>query len=272
MQPDPVFVVGHVNHDRVWHLDSPLVSGQRLSWKRREVRIGGGGYFTGIRLLALRRRVELVSQLSSDARGEAVAAQLAREGFSLRHTRRDDAPHALTEILLSPDGERTIIGSGHARPAFALERPPAGMPAAAYVNARRLEASVTGFLARAPLVVTQIPLGHADARPADVAVTSRADFPGLSHDDIHALAAGICGPRLRGLVVTDGPGPVFVRSDAGSCEIAPTRRLALADTIGAGDSFAAFLLHELLEGNDLARSVAAANGHMRAWLDRRTSD
>lgn len=266
--PDaPVFVVAHINHDRVWHLDGPFLPGQRLTWAARQLRIGGGGYFTGSRLIAAGRRVELVSHLSRDTRGREVAARLEREGFSLAHVTRSEAPGTLTEILLSPDGERTIIGPGHAPPVFDLPHPPARAPAAAYVNARRLAPLVTDLLRTTPLVLTQLPLGSSDPRPADLAVTSRADFPGAAPENIHERARQICGERLSGVVITDGPGPVLVLTDAGTCEVAPERRLLLSDTIGAGDSFAAFLLHELMNTGDLVGSVAAASRHMLAWLD-----
>ena len=42
-----VLVIAHLNHDRIWELDGPLKSGSRISWGKREIRLGGGGYFTG---------------------------------------------------------------------------------------------------------------------------------------------------------------------------------------------------------------------------------
>jgi len=42
-----VLVIAHLNHDRIWELDAPLKSGSRVSWGKREIRLGGGGYFTG---------------------------------------------------------------------------------------------------------------------------------------------------------------------------------------------------------------------------------
>lgn len=97
-----------VTIDRIWELTGPLQSGARISWRNREVTLGGGGYFTGLPFLKLKHDVALVSSLGNDALGSEARQFLATIGFDMRHVMTRDAATHLTEIFLEPSGERTI--------------------------------------------------------------------------------------------------------------------------------------------------------------------
>ena len=124
-----VIVVGHVNHDRVWSLASPLASGARITYSDRTVRLGGGGFHTGAQLAKLGNEVRLVSNLMDDGHGQAALATLKAIGFDLRHVTMLAGETLFTEILLEPNGERTILNSGgQLRPPFAAPAPVSAMP------------------------------------------------------------------------------------------------------------------------------------------------
>ena len=97
-------------------------------------------------------------------------------------------------------------------------------------------------------------LGTAEAvRPLIEALVDRADVVKLSDEDAHWLAPGTPpvelarrwqarGPAL--VVVTRGAEGALAVTAAGTVEVA-SRTTEVADTVGAGDSFSAALLHAL---------------------------
>ncbi|AGT08564.1 PfkB family carbohydrate kinase [Paracoccus aminophilus] len=261
-----ILLAAHINHDRIWRLEAPLVAGQRQSWREREVRLGGGGWFTGMRLCALGWQVDLLSHLARDARGEASYQTLAETGFTLDLLDRSAAETRLTEILLSPDGERTILAPPGAAPVFDLDQTEP-RPAAAYLNIRHAGPGLIACLDQIPWVMIQLPIAPESRMPADLAVTSRADFPALTLAGIWDHAHACAGARLKTLIVTDGAGPVEILSEgARGAPVAVPDPLPLSNSIGAGDSFAGYLLDALLRGADPRAAVMAANLAMRDWL------
>lgn len=262
----PILVVAHVNHDRIWQLEAPLVSGQRQNWLDREVRVGGGGWFTGTRLLALGWPVSLHSHLAQDARATQTHALLAQQGFALDHLDRSAEVTRLTEILLAPNGERTILAPPGAHTLFDFDGADL-TPKAAYLNIRNAGPALRALLERIPMVLIQLPLSPQSRIPADMAVTSIADFPGLSLPQIWHQAASCCGNRLKTLFLTDGPEPVHILQDGHETAIVPVENpLPLKNSIGAGDSFAGYLLHALLLGAAPISAVQQANSLMHDWL------
>ncbi|UCI32110.1 PfkB family carbohydrate kinase [Mesorhizobium sp. B4-1-4] len=263
-----VVVIGHVNHDRVWSLASQLTPGARITYFDRAVRLGGGGFHTGGQLARLGNDVRLVSNLIDDGHGQAALATLKFIGVDVRHVTMLAGESILTEILLEPNGERTILNSGdQVRPHFEVSEPVCGD--AAYLNALLLGDGVVASLEKIPLVISQFPLRSASPRPADIIIGSRADFP---CEDIHRLwekAALIAGPRLNTLVLTDGRHPISLYDGCELRQVTPFRQVSVPDTIGAGDCFTGAFLHSLLQGFSLVVSAEQASQRTAEWLSER---
>lgn len=265
---DPVVVIGHINHDRVWRLKEPLRPGGRIAWIDRNVRLGGGGYYTGSMLLALGRNVELVSSLVDDEHGRRALEELQKAGFGTGHITMRDGETEFAEIFLDPAGERTILGSTkRITRSFTLDRPLRAR--AFYVNGMQLADTVVASLDKAALVVSQFPLRNPTPRPADIMVGSRADFPGLSLADIWQAACTIAGDRLKDLMLTDGPNEICVYDGRSETRIGVHEKVVTADTIGAGDSFSGAVLHELLNGMPINDAAASACERTADWLRNR---
>lgn len=264
-----VIVIGHVSHDRVWLLASPLASGARITYSDRSVRLGGGGFHTGAQLARLGDDVQLVSNLMDDTFGVAALSTLQTLGFDTRHVTIRPGETPFTEILLEPNGERTILNTGRQlRPPFAANGPITAN--AAYLNALVLDDGLVTSLETVPLVVSQFPLRSATPRPADIVIGSRADFPG---EDTHRLwdrAALIAGPRLKTLVLTDGPRPISLYDGSVLDHVTPLKKVSVPDTIGAGDCFTGIFLHGLLQGLSLAVSAEEASRRTADWLHERS--
>lgn len=248
--------------DRIWRLDAPLRPGARLAWRSIEERFGGGGINTGGPLATLGHRVAVAGVVHDDAKGRALLAELARLGIDASLTAMVPGGTPLTEILVEPQGERTLIHpprSPGPRPA------PAVLEAAiVYVNARRLPAETDAALAEHPLVVAQFPLDAAMAHPARILIGSRSDLP--EGDPMDLLARGRAMTGCEALVLTDGTGPVTVAAEM--VATVPVTPIASADTTGAGDVFAAGLLDGLARGLPLVEAARSGCGLAENFLAR----
>ncbi|KPF46135.1 PfkB family carbohydrate kinase [Rhizobium sp. AAP43] len=263
-----VVVIGHVNHDRIWRLNETLRSGARIAWHSRETRLGGGGYFTGRRLLQLGHPVTLISNLMDDAAGDQAFADLAAEGFDTSLITRREGETDFADILLDPEGERTILSSERRLSrSFVLDEPVSA--AAFYVNAPRLPEAAITSLSQARLSVSQLPLRDAGPRPADVVVGSKADLPEHSIKDIWQLAHALSGERLRHLVMTDGPAAMVIYDGAHERRVPVTEQVSVRDTIGAGDSFSGALIDGLLREMEIAEAARHASSLTARWLEQR---
>lgn len=264
-----VIVIGHVNHDRVWSLASPLTSGARITYSDRSVRLGGGGFHTGAQLAKFGNDVRLVSNLMDDGHGRAALATLQAAGIDTGYVTMLAGETRFTEVLLEPNGERTILNTGgQLRPPFAAPGPVSGD--AAYLNALVLDDGVVASLRTIPLVISQFPLRSASPRPADIVIGSRADFPG---EDTHRLwirAAQIAGPRLKTLVLTDGTRPISLYDGSVLRHVTPLKQVFVPDTIGAGDCFTGVFLQGLLQELSLDASAEQASQRTAEWLFERS--
>ncbi|MBV9833829.1 MAG: carbohydrate kinase [Alphaproteobacteria bacterium] len=261
-----VLVIGSVHYDRIWRLESPLVPAGRLRVRDKTMVLGGGGFNTGSALTALGAQVVLVCRLMRDALGSAALETIARAGFDTQHVEMVDGESEPLDVLLDPNGERTILTPVRAGAEPLRVREPLAAEAA-YLNAVLLDDSVLRILDQTPLVVSQLPLRRATPRPADYVVTSRADVG----DDIAATwrtATAIAGSRLKALVVTDGPLPVTLYDGAIVTHIAVESEVKATSTIGAGDRFCGAFLLALMDGAAITDAVVQAAGLTAAWLQK----
>lgn len=259
-----VIVIGSVNHDRIWQLDDPLVPGGRLRFSSREIHLGGGGFFTGCQLLDLGADVALVNRLMQDEQGLSALKVLQDMGFDTAQVALHPGETKPLEILLEPNGERTILYSGDRNsPFFKASAPFIGD--AAYLNALKLDDDLVAQLDAIPLVISQLPLRPATPRPADYVVSSRDDAP----DDIGIVwqrSQAIAGPRLKMLVLTDGPRPITLFDGIDVIDVAPAPPVHVKSTIGAGDRFSGAFLHALLDGETVVSAATRASHQTADWL------
>ncbi|MGV6874136.1 PfkB family carbohydrate kinase [Pseudochelatococcus sp. B33] len=262
-----VVVIGGVHHDRIWQLEDPLRRGGRLRFSERSIRIGGGGFHTGCQLLELGAAVTLVTPLMQDERGLSALAALKEAGFDTAHVTMTPGETVPLEILLEPDGERTILAPARgARKLFSAKGPLAGD--AAYINALRLDEALVATLRDMPLVVSQLPLRPAVPRPVDYVVSSRTDA-GDDPRSVWPRAAAIAGPRLKMLVLTDGARRITLHDGHRTTEVETAPAVTGVSTVGAGDRFGGAFLLALLDGLDAASAAVAASRMIADWLRRR---
>ncbi|MDL2402078.1 PfkB family carbohydrate kinase [Rhizobium mayense] len=260
-----VAVIGSVNRDRVWYLNEPLKPGSRLRYSRIETHLGGGAFYTGLQMLDLGAEVSIVARLMDDNAGTAILSELTTRGFDCSNIGWAEGETEPLEILLEPNGERTII-SKHS----------AGLPAlracdkmdhdAVYINAVNLADSLSGQLDNIPLVISQMPLRKATLRPSDIIISSKADVAG-ELAEAWQRAKQVGGDRLKTLVLTDGPSAITIFDGVRAIEVEPKITVATANSIGAGDRFAGALLFFLLDGHSTVTATEEACRVTAEWLE-----
>jgi len=253
-----IAVVGSVAQDEVFHLAGPLRPGHHVETTRRERRLGGGAANTAIPLRHAGHEVLVVAPLGQDETGDWLLAQLEAAGIDTSAIVRVDGDSTRSAVFLDPDGERTIVNQHRCRDERLGARLETIDADALYVRSRELElAGALKPLTRRATVVAHVPPLEHGARPAHVLVGSGSDLPPGLVGDPWDVCEGIAGPCLRWVVMTLGPrGAEAVSADERLATPAPS--VTAVDTTGAGDVFAAGLVHALLQDQPMPQALAAA--------------
>ncbi len=256
-----IVVVGSVAVDEVALVEGRVREGAHLEAVSRGSRLGGGAANTGTALVHAGHHVSLVSAVGEDATADWILARLREAGCDIAPIVRLPGPSTRSFIMIDEAGERTVVNLGRAAecgPPHRLLPVPADV---VYVRSRSPDlAEVMREKARTCLVVAHAPPLVDGARPCHVIVTSRSDI-----DDGFAAAPFAAGRRIGGdtvrwVVVTDGARGATAHSAEGSIA-RPAPKVRPVDTTGAGDSFAAGLIHGLAGGLAMAEALEIAN----AW-------
>ncbi|MFF0742598.1 carbohydrate kinase [Streptomyces sp. NPDC004111] len=242
---------------------------------------GGGPYNTAVALGRLGARVSFCSRVSTDAFGRSLMARLAEEGVGTDLVQRGPEPTTLAVAALDTAGSASysFYVNGSADRLFAL---PPQLPdevralsvgtcslvlepgASAYEALLRREAARGVFVALDPNIRAGL-IDDPDAYRARF----RSWLPSLSllklsEEDAAWLGADVPGWLAAGpaaVVLTRGGEGLTVHTRGGGEWSVPAERTEVVDTIGAGDTVNAALLHALA-GRDLLApgALAAADG------------
>ncbi|MFD3802503.1 carbohydrate kinase [Streptomyces sp. NPDC058619] len=241
-------------------------------------RPGGGPYNTALALGRLGAATAFCSRVSTDGFGEGLLSGLRAAGVDLSLVQRGPEPTTLAVPSLAPDGSASygFYVEGTADRLFAL--PPAlpdGVRALALGTCSLvLEPGASAYEAllgresRRGLLTLLDP----NIRPALIADPAgyRARFRErllpytsvlkLSEEDAAWLGGGVgdwlaAGPSA--VVLTRGAAGLSVWTRDGAEHSVPGRRVAVADTIGAGDTVSAALLHRLAGAPGAAASLTS---------------
>ncbi|MGW6881275.1 carbohydrate kinase family protein [Streptomyces goshikiensis] len=228
-------------------------------------RPGGGPYNTALALGRLGARVAFCSRVSADGFGESLLAGLRAAGVDLSLVQRGPEPTTLAVPSLAPDGSAAyrFYVEGTADRLFTLPPAlPAGVRALGLGTCSLvLEPGASAYeaLLRRESQRGLLTLLDPNIRPALIAdpAAYRSRFEGwlpyvsvlkLSEDDAAWLGGRVrdwlaAGPSA--VVLTRGAEGLTVWTREGAEHSVPSRRVTVADTIGAGDTVGAALLHRL---------------------------
>ena len=239
-----ILVIGNVNADWVFRLDAPIRSGLETTGEDLGLRAGGAAANAASALAVADNRVRLVGFIGSDEIGDRLLALMAEDGRSWNTDGvvRLEGPTPACLILIDPNGERVIIGTHrNTTPPRWPEVAVAGI-ACAYVASRwgAPDDLAARLKAAGVPIVSQWRPGYT-VRAAEVLVVSEDELPPGAKDD-HWRAAQAEGPAARWLVVTRGARGATA-TDGKARLHCPAVPAAVVDTTGAGDAFAAGLVH-----------------------------
>ncbi|MFN7989679.1 MAG: PfkB family carbohydrate kinase [Thermoanaerobaculia bacterium] len=253
-----VVVVGSVAIDEVVELRQALRAGLHLDGRPRGPRVGGGAANTAIPLAYAGHEVTVVSCAGTDPDGSRILARLSGAGVDVSQVVRRPGPSTRSLVLLEPDGERTVVNLHRCRedgPPRRLRALPADV---VYVRSRELDlAPLLAERLDGCLVVAHVPPSGPLVRPAHVLVASSSDLRDDERSAPWETGRRAAGEALRWVVVTHGPGGAEALSAERRLHV-PAREVVAVDSTGAGDVFAAGLVHALAGGAPMETALATA--------------
>ncbi len=256
-----IAVVGHAQHVTLAAVPSLPRPGDILHLERPIWMAGGGGAITFFQLVRSPAEVHFFTAIGDDAAGAAVEDRLVATGASI-HAARREPPHSSDLVLVTPDGERTIV----------VMHPP--------LQARIDDALPWDVFATCDAVffTGQDPTILRAARAARLVVVTarRAAVVAAAGVEVDVAVGSLNDPREssndypvppRALVLTDGPRGGDIRTATGTERFAPPPPPArIVGTYGAGDSFAGALTWYLVAGLALKDACERAGAHGAAVL------
>ncbi|MCX7670264.1 MAG: carbohydrate kinase family protein [Anaerolineae bacterium] len=274
-----IVVLGDIAVDIVSRLAAPLVRGSDAP---AEVRLmpGGSGANVAVWLARLGQEVVFVGRVGTDAFGRWLEEDLRREGVTPALTRDPARGTGVIQVLVEPDGERTMVPDRGANACWAESDVPAGL----IERARLLH--IVGYV-----------LLDAASRRGALAAMARARAAGVpisldpsSHAPLLALTPGgfwtlvgrvdvLLPNRQEAQTLTGAADPgaalsalqaqaqvVAIKLDRDGCVAGDGQRIYRAaappiqvvNATGAGDAFNAAFLARWLADGDIAGACRAA--------------
>lgn len=268
-----IVCLGDVMVDVLAQLPGPLATGSDTPAPIK-FRPGGSAANTAAWLARLGAPVTFVGRIGDDAFGAEAVSSLRRQGVLTRVGIDFELPTGVCLVLVSPNGERTMVPSSGANSAldpadvmaaigpddhlhlsgYSLLNPGA-RPAALAALSRATSVSVDAASAA--------PIRSAGAEqflgwlPAGALLIANADELAALTD---GAPDGLIALVRRGLTVVVKDGPAGARlADGNGVRTVPTAPVPVRDSTGAGDAFAAGLLAAWRSGATLADAVGAGN-------------
>lgn len=258
-----------------------------------EEHVGGSPANVAMGLARLDHRVELVTCLGDDERGERVTEHLRRHGVELGEDSVRASSTSTAEATIAQDGSASYVFDIDWRPDLSSLTGSTG----AHVHTGSL-ATVLGpgdedvLTALRVLAQTGTISYDPNIRPAVVGdpgelvarveeVVALSTVVKASDEDLDLLYPGVPPEEVLRrwrddlgcpvTVVTTGAKGVSWASRDGAWGQAPTQAREVVDTVGAGDSFMAGLLSGLLDAGalgDVARAATAGDDQLRSAVER----
>jgi sugar/nucleoside kinase (ribokinase family) len=280
--------------DVVARLDTPIARGSdapaRISFG------GGGGSAANVAawLAAAGAWPLLVARVGNDERGREARAALAAGGVDARLATDSELPTGTCVVIVEPGGERTMLPDPGANDALAVEDLPdepfaAGdhlhIPGYALLRegSRRAVSAAIARACNEGVTVSVDPSSAALLTPSFLDLAAGADLLLPNAEEAQALT-GVADPepaarrlakRFTEVVVTLGGDGALWTDGRALCRVPAAGEVAVSDTTGSGDAFAAGLIAARLDGAEprealtagcrlAARAVATAGARPRA--------
>lgn len=272
-----VVCIASWNADLVSRVPGPIARGQTLLASAFDISPGGKGSNAAVAAARQGVRVAVVARIGRDDFGRMALELWQREGIAIGHVEQVEGERSgVAQILVYDDGDNSIAvfpGAGAGLGAAQVESARRTIAAAKVVMAPcevPLEATLTAFRIAREHGVTTV-LNPAPARPLPDALLALSDVLTPNEGELR-LISGVPGDApleaAAGALLARGAGAVLATLGARGCAL--FRRdharvdiagwpVAVADTIGAGDTCTGVLAAALARGLPLAVAAHHAN-------------
>lgn len=293
MDKHQLVVVGSANADLVLDIDHRPAPGETILGSDVVVTPGGKGANQAVAAGKVGGDVAFLGCVGDDDHGRLLRASLSAAGVDLAGLRTVDAPTGTATILVTPDGENSIVVSPganrHVTPAMLEALRPVWEDAAVVVL--QLEIPLESVALVATGARGRVVLNTAPAAELPPEVLARADPLVVNESEARfllgapsvdaataapdeALAARLLGLGPRSVVLTLGPAGVALAErepggDPGPTRTLPARKVDAIDTTGAGDAFVGALAVRLADGATLPEAVELATAVAAVAVTRR---
>jgi sugar/nucleoside kinase (ribokinase family) len=252
-----ILIIGSVACDEVIRLHAPLRAGSHNGGSPCELRIGGGAANTAMALARGGDLARVISAVGDDPEGATLITTLEDAGVDTSLIDRTAKASTRSLVMLDPAGERTVVNLTRAVVPIPvnLDKHPAD---ALYI--RSADPALRPLMderCQQGLVVAHVPPLDEGALPAQVLVCSASDLDADFLADPFAAGRRIAGSRLQWIVVTRGADGATAYGKEGRIEATAPKRKVI-DSTGAGDVFAAGLLHALAAGREMEEALRTA--------------
>ncbi len=255
-----IVVVGSVAHDEVIRLTEPIKIGGHLNGTATGGRLGGGGANTAVALAAAGHEVTLLATVGWDAIGDSLLADLDAAGIDTSSILRINQPSTRSLLLIDQFGERTVINTTVCEE----ESPPKQLLSLSadvvYICSRRRDLGPL-LAAKAntsqTLIVAHLPPLGPGLRPAHVLIASFFDISPYDFQSPKNLGESVSDGLAKWIAITVGAAGAYIYG-FGEMLVVPAKRVNTIDTTGAGDAFAAGLIHALSKGWQIEDALEVA--------------
>ena len=282
-----VVVLGSANADLVVHVDRRPGGGETLLGGDLQVFPGGKGANQAAAAARSGSQVTFLGALGRDGNADFLRQSLAEAGVDTSHVLTVDRPTGTAMVLLTPDGENSIVVSPGANMTIdvAAAESVSEFWLSAEVLVLNLEIPLTAVahvIERADAAGVRVLLNAAPAQSFDPTTLARcnplvvneyearvvlndASIP--ADASFEFLAERLLAVGVPTLVITLGAEGALVADGSGIRRVA-AYRVDAVDTTGAGDAFVGAMAAELSRGVDLDQAVAFATAMSAVAVQR----
>ncbi|MFQ5967941.1 MAG: carbohydrate kinase family protein [Acidimicrobiia bacterium] len=257
-----ILCYGSVNPDLIHNIERFPSPGDDIPAESFALTYGGGGANVAVCLAAWGAAAALAGHtLGEDPLADWLLADLEGRGVDVALIeRRSDSETPHTIVIVTPDGERTIIGSRYREVEWStVSEETVSRAKAVVVDGYSREAGdrLAIMAGDSGVPVVGLDVSRETAKACRVVVWSRHE---------HAVSEVASLPTV---IITDGPRPVLVLEAGNTWELTPPAVQA-RNAVGAGDAFGAMCALGTAEAWSLEDTVrrAAAAGALVAASDR----